>query len=121
MYDNCFDSPAARELMKDFPNLNTILDGTAPDKEMSTSVQYAACSLLCYELTKTSRDDVAFLSNVDNTMGFAIRNFHFEIMVMMVRDINRHFNITDEEFTAMNSFKDFSKKYTKLTLAGLLS
>jgi hypothetical protein len=109
------------------PKSDDILDGkvvTLANKE--TSLMYALTTALCYELrdrftevAKNPKDPAAkkkFNTNVDNFLGFIMKNFQPEMVIMGARTALAIFRIKFDP-SGMKNWSEFSDKYQDLILS----
>lgn len=108
------------------PNPRDILDGKVKElKNQEISLMYALTTSLCYELKdsfeaykRTNGDKKAkelFDSRADNFLGFTMRNFQPELVIMGARTALAIFKIPFNP-KAMKNWVEFSDKYQDLIL-----
>jgi hypothetical protein len=106
------------------PNPSDILEGKVkdlPTKEVS--LMYALTTAMCYELKdrfegqkKDSSKKKAFSANVDNFLGFMMKQFQPEMVIMGSRTALAIFRIQFDP-SGMKNWDEFSDKYQDLILA----
>lgn len=106
------------------PNPSDILEGKV--KELGTkevSLMYALTTAMCYELKdryedqkKDSSKKKAFNANVDNFLGFMMKQFQPEMVIMGSRTALAIFRIQFDP-SGMKNWDEFSDKYQDLILA----
>jgi len=108
------------------PAASDVLDGKVTDlkKGADISLMYALTTALCYELkdrfdaqakSKKAEDKKAFSKNVDNFLGFMMRQFQSEMVIMGARTALAIFRITFDP-NGMKNWDEFSDKYQDLIL-----
>jgi predicted AAA+ superfamily ATPase len=109
------------------PASSDILDGKVTDlkKGADISLMYALTTALCYELkdrydksaSKGAKPDEKkkFSSNVDNFLGFMMKNFQSEMVIMGSRTALAIFRIQFDP-SGMKNWDEFSDKYQDLIL-----
>jgi len=114
-----------RKNAANLPAASDVLDGkvtTLPKADISLS--YALTTALCYELkdrfdaqakSKKAEDKKAFQKNVDNFLGFMMKQFQSEMVIMGARTALAIFRITFDP-NGMKNWDEFSDKYQDLIL-----
>jgi len=115
-----------RKNAANLPPASDILEGKVHDlKSKEISLMYALTTAMCYELK--DRFDVAsakgaaaqvkkdFNKNVDNFLGFMMKNFQSEMVIMGSRTALAIFRITFDP-NGMKNWDEFSDKYQDLIL-----
>jgi predicted AAA+ superfamily ATPase len=109
------------------PAASDILDGKVSDlKSREISLMYALTTAMCYELKERfdamkkaggkPEDKKKFNASVDNFLGFMMKNFQSEMVIMGSRTALAIFRITFEP-QGMKNWDEFSDKYQDLILA----
>ena len=109
------------------PAASDILDGTVKElkKGGDVSLSYALTTALCYELkdrfeaskkAAKAEDKKKFNVNVDNFLGFMMKNFQSEMVIMGARTALAIFRIQFDP-SGMKNWDEFSDKYQELILA----
>lgn len=116
-----------RKNAADLPAASDILEGkvTSLKSGADISLMYALTTALCYELkdrydsstAKGSKpeDKKKFSTNVDNFLGFMMKNFQSEMVIMGSRTALAIFRIQFDP-SGMKNWDDFSDKYQDLIL-----
>jgi len=109
------------------PAASDVLEGKVTDlkKGADISLMYALTTSLCYELKDRfdaqnvkgakAEDKKKFNSNVDNFLGFMMKNFQSEMVIMGSRTALAIFRITFDP-NGMKNWDEFSDKYQDLIL-----
>ncbi len=115
-----------RKNAANLPAASDVLDGKVTElkKGADISLMYALTTALCYELkdrfdnqakTKKAEDKKKFTTNVDNFLGFMMRQFQSEMVIMGARTALAIFRITFDP-NGMKNWDEFSDKYQDLIL-----
>lgn len=115
-----------RKNAANLPAASDVLDGKVTElkKGADISLMYALTTALCYELkdrfdaqakSKKAEDKKAFTKNVDNFLGFMMRQFQSEMVIMGARTALAIFRITFDP-NGMKNWDEFSDKYQDLIL-----
>lgn len=115
-----------RKNAANLPAASDVLDGKVTElkKGADISLMYALTTALCYELkdrfdnqakTKKAEDKKKFTANVDNFLGFMMRQFQSEMVIMGARTALAIFRITFDP-NGMKNWDEFSDKYQDLIL-----
>lgn len=116
-----------RKNAANLPAASDVLEGKVTDlkKGADISLMYALTTSLCYELkdrfdvasAKGAKPDVKkdFNKNVDNFLGFMMKNFQSEMVIMGSRTALAIFRITFDP-NGMKNWDEFSDKYQDLIL-----
>jgi hypothetical protein len=117
-----------RKNAANLPAASDILEGKVTDlkKGADISLMYALTTALCYELKDRydnstakgakAEDKKNFSKNVDNFLGFMMKNFQSEMVIMGSRTALAIFRIQFDP-SGMKNWDDFSDKYQDLILA----
>jgi hypothetical protein len=109
------------------PDASDILEGRVTDlkKGADISLMYALTTALCYELKDRyenssakgakAEDKKKFSANVDNFLGFMMKNFQSEMVIMGSRTALAIFRIQFDP-SGMKNWDEFSDKYQDLIL-----
>lgn len=109
------------------PDAGDILEGKVTDlkKGADISLMYALTTALCYELKERyegssakgakAEDKKKFNTNVDNFLGFMMKNFQSEMVIMGSRTALAIFRIQFDP-SGMKNWDEFSDKYQDLIL-----
>lgn len=116
-----------RKNAANLPAASDVLEGKVTElkKGADISLMYALTTALCYELkdrfdTATAKGAAPdakkkFNSNVDNFLGFMMKNFQSEMVIMGSRTALAIFRITFDP-SGMKNWDEFSDKYQDLIL-----
>ena len=114
-----------RKNAANLPAASDILDGKVTDLKRGgeVSLSYALTTALCYELkdryeaAKKGKPDEKkkFNTNVDNFLGFMMKNFQQEMVIMGARTALAVFHIQFDP-SGMKNWDEFSDKYQDLIL-----
>ena len=115
---------AHRKIAGKMPKAVDVLSGKVTDLDTKeVSAQYSLAISLCYELKdvldKTSGDKAKmddFYSQADNFLGFMMKNFTTELVVMGSRVALTQYNLPLVP-TKLKNFDEFHKKFGKYILA----
>jgi hypothetical protein len=106
------------------PNPSDILDGRVNElSSREVSLMYALTTAMCYELRdrydrhlKGKIDDKTFNKNVDNFLGYMLKNFQPELVIMGARTALATFGIQFQP-DGMKNWDGFADKYQDIILA----
>ena len=115
---------AYQKLASQLPNPSDILDGKVTElKSKDISLMYALTTAMCYELRDRSQESAAdktkkkmFDSSFDNFLGFMMKQFQPEIVIMGARTALSVFRLKLDP-SAMKNFEEFADQYQDLILA----
>lgn len=115
-----------RKNAANLPSSSDVLDGKVSElKKGDVSLSYALTTALCYELKdrfdefkkpgSTAETKKKFNASVDNFLGFMMKNFQAEMVIMGARTALAIFKITFDP-TGMKNWDEFSDKYQDLII-----
>jgi hypothetical protein len=116
---------AYRKISGKLPNPRAILDGDVTELEVKEiSAMYSLTISMCYELKEISEtksvDKKRFNEMFDNFLGYIMKNFDAEMIIMGSRIALKTYKLSIDA-QSLSNFKAFHSKYSKHILDTVVS